>query len=160
MRIGHGYDAHRFGPGHEIRLGGVTVPHARGVVAHSDGDVLLHALMDALLGASGLDDIGVHFPPGDARYAGADSRALLRDVAARIAARGLKVGNCDLTLVAEAPRIGPYRAAMRDAIAADLGISRDSVNLKATTAEGMGEIGRGEGLAAHAVVLLLDAHGG
>lgn len=160
MRIGHGYDAHRFGPGHEIRLGGVTVPHARGVVAHSDGDVLLHALMDALLGASGLDDIGVHFPPGDARYAGADSRALLRDVAARIAARGLKVGNCDLTLVAEAPRIGPYRDAMRDAIAADLGISRDSVNLKATTAEGMGEIGRGEGLAAHAVVLLLDAHGG
>ena len=160
MRIGHGYDAHRFGPGHEIRLGGVTVPHARGVVAHSDGDVLLHALMDAVLGASGLDDIGVHFPPGDARYAGADSRALLRDVAARIAARGLKVGNCDLTLVAEAPRIGPYRDAMRDAIAADLGISRDSVNLKATTAEGMGEIGRGEGLAAHAVVLLLDAHGG
>ena len=160
MRIGHGYDAHRFGPGHEIRLGGVTVPHARGVVAHSDGDVLLHALMDALLGASGLDDIGVHFPPGDARHADADSRALLRDVAARIAARGLKVGNCDLTLVAEAPRIGPYRDAMRDAIAADLGISRDSVNLKATTAEGMGEIGRGEGLAAHAVVLLLDAHGG
>jgi 2-C-methyl-D-erythritol 2,4-cyclodiphosphate synthase len=160
VRIGHGYDAHRFGPGHEIRLGGVTVPHARGVVAHSDGDVLLHALLDALLGASGLDDIGVHFPPGDARYAGADSRALLRDVAARIAARGLKVGNCDLTLVAEAPRIGPYRDAMRDAIAADLGISHDSVNLKATTAEGMGEIGRGEGLAAHAVVLLVDAHGG
>ena len=160
MRIGHGYDAHRFGPGREIRLGGVTVPHARGVVAHSDGDVLLHALMDALLGAAGLDDIGVHFPPGDARYARADSRALLRDVAARIAARGLKVGNCDLTLVAEAPRIGPYRDEMRDAIAADLGISRDFVNLKATTAEGMGEIGRGEGLAAHAVVLLLDAHGG
>ena len=160
MRIGYGYDAHRFGPGREIRLGGVTVPHARGVVAHSDGDVLLHALMDALLGAAGLDDIGVHFPPDDARYAGADSRALLRDVAARIAARGLKVGNCDLTLVAEAPRIGPYRAAMRDAIAADLGIARDCVNLKATTAEGMGEIGRGEGLGAHAVVLLLDTRGG
>ena len=160
MRIGYGYDAHRFGPGAEVRLGGVTVPHARGVVAHSDGDVLLHALMDALLGAAGLDDIGVHFPPGDARYAGADSRALLRDVAARIAARGLRVGNCDLTLVAEAPRIGPYRAAMRDAIAADLGIARDCVNLKATTAEGMGEIGRGEGLAAHAVVLLLATHGG
>ena len=160
MRIGHGYDAHRFGPGGEIRLGGVTVPHAHGVVAHSDGDVLLHALMDALLGAAGLDDIGVHFPPGDARYAGADSRALLRQVAARVAARGLRVGNCDLTLVAEAPRIGPYRDAMREAIAADLGVSRDVVNLKATTAEGMGEIGRGEGLAAHAVVLLLDAHGG
>ena len=160
MRIGYGYDAHRFGPGAEVRLGGVTVPHARGVIAHSDGDVLLHALMDALLGAAGLDDIGVHFPPGDARYAGADSRALLRDVAARIAARGLRVGNCDLTLVAEAPRIGPYRAAMRDAIAADLGIAGDCVNLKATTAEGMGEIGRGEGLAAHAVVLLLATHGG
>ena len=160
MRIGYGYDAHRFGPGAEIRLGGVTVPHARGVVAQSDGDVLLHALMDALLGAAGLDDIGVHFPPGDARYAGADSRALLRDVAARIAARGLRVGNCDLTLVAEAPRIGPYRAAMRDAIAADLGIAPDFVNLKATTAEGMGGIGRGEGLAAHAVVLLLATHGG
>lgn len=160
MRIGSGYDVHRFGPGDHVMLGGLRIAHERGVVAHSDGDVLLHALMDALLGASGLDDIGVHFPPGDARYAGADSRALLRDVAARIAARGLKVGNCDLTLVAEAPRIGPYRDAMRDAIAADLGISRDSVNLKATTAEGMGEIGRGEGLAAHAVVLLLDAHGG
>ena len=160
MRIGYGYDAHRFGPGQAVRLGGVTVPHARGVVAHSDGDVLLHALMDALLGAAGLDDIGVHFPPGDARYAGADSRALLRDVAARIAARGLRVGNCDLTVVAEAPRIGPYRAAMRDAIAADLGISSDLVNLKATTAEGMGAIGRGEGLAAHAVVLLLVSQGG
>jgi 2-C-methyl-D-erythritol 2,4-cyclodiphosphate synthase len=160
VRIGHGYDAHRFGPGQEIRLGGVTVPHARGVVAHSDGDVLLHALMDALLGAAGLDDIGVHFRPGDARHAGADSRALLRDVAARIAERGLTVGNCDLTLVAEAPHIAPYRDAMRDAIAADLGISRDFVNLKATTAEGMGEIGQGEGLAAHAVVLLLDVHGG
>jgi 2-C-methyl-D-erythritol 2,4-cyclodiphosphate synthase len=160
VRIGHGYDAHRFGPGGQVRLGGVTVPHVRGVVAHSDGDVLLHALMDALLGAAGLDDIGLHFPPGDVRYAGADSRALLRDVAARIAARGLRVGNCDLTLVAEAPRIGPYRAAMRDAIAADLGVSRDVVNIKATTAEGMGEIGRGEGLAAHAVVLLLDAHDG
>lgn len=160
MRIGYGYDAHRFGPGREIRLGGVTVPHARGVVAHSDGDVLLHALMDALLGAAGLDDIGVHFPPGDARYAGADSRVLLRDVAGRIAGRGFTVGNCDLTLVAEAPRIGHYRDAMRDAIAADLDISRDRVNLKATTAEGMGEIGRGEGLAAHAVVLLLETHGG
>ncbi|HEU4517372.1 MAG TPA: 2-C-methyl-D-erythritol 2,4-cyclodiphosphate synthase [Steroidobacteraceae bacterium] len=158
MRIGHGYDAHRFGPGQAVRLGGVTIPHDRGIVAHSDGDVLLHALMDALLGAAGLDDIGVHFPPGDARFAGADSRVLLSDVAGRIAARGLRVGNCDLTLVAEAPRIGPYRDAMRDAIAAALGIARDRVNIKATTAEGMGAIGRGEGLAAHAVVLLLDTH--
>ena len=158
MRIGHGYDAHRFGPGRAVRLGGVTIPHERGVVAHSDGDVLLHALMDAILGAAGLEDIGVHFPPGDARYAGADSRALLRDVAGRIAAQGLTVGNCDLTLVAEAPRIGPHRDAIRDAIAGDLGIVRERVNVKATTAEGMGAIGRGEGLAAHAVVLLLDRH--
>jgi 2-C-methyl-D-erythritol 2,4-cyclodiphosphate synthase len=160
VRIGYGYDAHRFGPGDGLRLGGVPVPHGRGVVAHSDGDVLLHALMDALLGAAGLDDIGVHFPPGDDRFAGADSRVLLRDVAGRIAARGLRVGNCDLTLVAESPRIGPYRDAMREAIAADLGIRRDLVNVKATTAEGLGAIGRGEGLAAHAVVLLLEAGGG
>jgi 2-C-methyl-D-erythritol 2,4-cyclodiphosphate synthase len=160
MRIGHGFDAHRVGPGQAVRLGGVTIPHDRAVIAHSDGDVLLHALMDALLGAAGLDDIGVHFPPGDPRYAGADSRVLLREVAGRLAARGFRVANCDLTLVAEAPRIGPHRDAMRDAIAADLGITRDRVNLKATTAEGMGAIGRGEGLAAHAVALLLEAHDG
>ena len=160
MRIGHGYDVHRFGPGEAVRLGGVTIPHSQGIVAHSDGDVLLHALMDALLGAAGLGDIGLHFPPGDARYAGADSRALLREVAGRIEARGLAVVNCDLTLLAEAPRIGPHREAMRGAIAAELGIAREQVNVKATTAERLGAIGRGEGLAAHAVVLLRDAHGG
>ena len=160
MRIGHGYDVHRFGPGDAIRLGGVTIPHSRGVVAHSDGDVLLHALMDALLGAAALGDIGLLFPPGDARHAGADSRALLREVVGRVAAAGFAVENCDLTLVAEAPRIGAHRDAICATVAADLGIARDRVNLKATTAEGLGALGRGEGLAGHAVVLLRETHVG
>lgn len=160
MRIGFGYDVHRFGPGDSVRIGGVAIAHSQGVVAHSDGDVLLHALMDALLGAAALGDIGQLFPPGDARYAGADSRALLREVAARVTARGFAVENCDLTLVAEAPRIGAHRDAICAAVAADLGIARERVNVKATTAEGLGAIGRGEGLAGHAVVLLRDAHGG
>jgi 2-C-methyl-D-erythritol 2,4-cyclodiphosphate synthase len=160
VRIGFGNDVHRFGPGDSVRIGGVAIAHTQGVVANSDGDVLLHALMDALLGAAALGDIGMLFPPGDARYAGADSRALLREVAARVTARGFAIENCDLTLVAEAPRIGPHRDAICAAVAADLGIARDRVNLKATTAEGLGAIGRGEGLAGHAVVLLRDAHGG
>ncbi len=160
MRIGYGYDVHRFGPGDSVRLGGVAIPHSKGVIAHSDGDVLLHALMDALLGAAALDDIGVHFPPADSRFAGADSRRLLREVAGLVAARGFRVENCDLTLIAEAPRIGAHRDAICAIIAADLGIPRDCVNLKATTAEGIGALGRGEGLAAQAAVLLRDAHGG
>jgi len=160
VRIGYGYDVHRFGPGNAVRLGGVTIPHAYGVVAHSDGDVLLHALMDALLGAAALGDIGLHFPPGDARYAGADSRALLREVARQVTAAGWSIANCDLTLVAEAPRIGPHRESMCANIAGDLGIEKGQVNVKATTPEGLGELGRGEGLAAHAVVLLNTAHGG
>jgi len=160
VRIGYGYDVHRFGPGDSVRLGGIAIAHSQGVIAHSDGDVLLHALMDALLGAAALGDIGLLFPPGDARYAGADSRVLLREVAARVAARGFAVENCDLTLVAEAPRVGPHRDAICTAIAADLGIARDCVNLKATTAEGLGAIGRGEGLAGHAVVLLRDTDDG
>jgi len=160
VRIGHGYDVHRFGPGNTIRLGGVTIPHSRGVVAHSDGDVLLHALMDALLGAAALGDIGLLFPPEDARHAGADSRTLLREVVGRVAAAGFAVENCDLTLVAEAPRIGAHRDAILATVAADLGIARNRVNLKATTAEGLGAIGRGEGLAGHAVVLLRETHGG
>jgi 2-C-methyl-D-erythritol 2,4-cyclodiphosphate synthase len=160
MRIGHGYDVHRFGPGASVRLGGVEIPHSRGVIAHSDGDVLLHALMDALLGAAALGDIGQHFPPGDTRYAKADSRALLREVARLVVSRGLSVANCDLTLVAEAPRIGPHRDAMCANVAADLGIARERVNVKATTAEGLGALGRGEGLAAHAVVLLREADDG
>jgi 2-C-methyl-D-erythritol 2,4-cyclodiphosphate synthase len=160
VRVGHGYDVHRFGPGHAVRLGGVSIPHAQGIVAHSDGDVLLHALMDALLGAAALGDIGQHFPPGDARFAGADSRVLLREVARQLSAAGWSVANCDLTLFAEAPRIGPHREAMCANIAADLGIGRDRVNVKATTPEGLGALGRGEGLAAHAAVLLTGFHGG
>jgi 2-C-methyl-D-erythritol 2,4-cyclodiphosphate synthase len=160
MRIGTGFDMHRFGAGDAVRLGGVTIAHDRGIVAHSDGDVLLHALMDALLGAAALGDIGRHFPPGDARFAGADSRALLRDVARMVAAAGLRVGNCDLTLIAEKPRIATHREAMVANIAADLGIPAAQVNVKATTPEGLGALGRGEGLAAQAVVLLVPAHGG
>lgn len=159
MRIGCGYDVHRFGPGDHVRLGGVRIPHDHGLVAHSDGDVLLHALMDALLGAAGAGDIGQLFPPGDARYAGADSRGLLREVLARVRARGFEPVNCDLTLVAEAPRIGAYRDAICRAIAEDLDLDRSRVNLKATTTEGLGALGRGEGIAAQAVVLLREVDG-
>ncbi len=159
MRIGSGYDVHCFGPGESVRLGGVTIPHTHGLVAHSDGDVLLHALMDALLGAAALGDIGRHFPPGDSRFAGADSRRLLREVARLVAAQGFSVANCDLTLVAESPRIGPHREAMVANIAEDLAIERGRVNVKATTTEKLGAIGRSEGIAAQAVVLLTEAHG-
>lgn len=159
MRIGSGYDVHRFGPGDHVRLGGVAIPHDHGVVAHSDGDVLLHALMDALLGAAGAGDIGQHFPPGDARFTGADSRLLLRAVAKIVAERGFAVANCDLTLVAESPRVGPHRQAMCANIAADLGIPPGLVNVKATTSEGLGALGRAEGIAAQAVVLLRDTVG-
>lgn len=158
MRIGFGYDVHRFGPGDGVRLGGVRIPHDRGIVAHSDGDVLLHALMDALLGAAALGDIGQHFPPHDPRYKGADSRVLLREVSRLVATHGFRVGNCDLTLIAEAPRVGPHREAMAANVAADLGIARDKVNVKATTTDGLGAIGRGEGIAGQAIVLLLEAH--
>lgn len=158
MRIGSGYDVHRFGSGDSVRLGGVTIPHERGLVAHSDGDVLLHALMDALLGAAALGDIGRHFPPEDAHYAGADSRELLREVARLVAARGFGVANCDLTLIAEVPRIAAHREAMAANIAADLGIDRGRVNVKATTAEGLGALGRAEGIAAQAIVLLAETH--
>jgi 2-C-methyl-D-erythritol 2,4-cyclodiphosphate synthase len=158
MRIGSGYDVHRFGSGDSVRLGGVTIPHDRGLVAHSDGDVLLHALMDALLGAAALGDIGRHFPPDDARYQGADSRELLREVARLVAARGFGVANCDLTLIAEAPRIAAHREAMAANIAADLGIDPSRVNVKATTAEGLGALGRAEGIAAQATVLLAETH--
>ncbi|MEX0733424.1 MAG: 2-C-methyl-D-erythritol 2,4-cyclodiphosphate synthase [Steroidobacteraceae bacterium] len=160
MRIGSGYDVHRFGPGDQLRLGGVTIPHTHGLVAHSDGDVLLHALMDAMLGAAGAGDIGLHFPPDDARFAGADSRALLREVAKLVAARGFAVVNCDLTLIAELPRIGAHRDAICANIAQDLGLPRECVNVKATTAEGLGALGRAEGIAAQATVLLQELDGG
>jgi 2-C-methyl-D-erythritol 2,4-cyclodiphosphate synthase len=154
MRIGHGFDVHAFGEGEVVHVGGVAIPHDRGVVAHSDGDVALHALCDALLGAAGLGDIGGMFPDTDAKWKGADSRELLRAVVARVAEQGLQVGNVDLTLVAQAPRMAAHIPLMRERIAADLGIAAGRVNVKATTTEKMGYIGRGEGLAAYAVVLL------
>ena len=156
MRIGSGYDVHRFGAGDHVMLGGLRIPHASGVVAHSDGDVLLHALMDAMLGAAGAGDIGQHFPPGDPRFAGADSRDLLREVVRIVAARGFALENCDLTLVAEVPRIAAHRDAICESIASALGIDRARVNLKATTAEGLGALGRSEGIAAQAIVLLRE----
>jgi 2-C-methyl-D-erythritol 2,4-cyclodiphosphate synthase len=154
MRIGHGFDVHAFGPGDRVRIGGVSIPHSHGVIAHSDGDVALHALCDALLGAAGLGDIGGMFPDNDARWAGADSRELLRLVVARLAGAGLRASNADVTVVAQAPRIAPHLAEMRAGIAADLGLEPERVNVKATTTEKLGYIGRGEGIAAHAVVLL------
>jgi 2-C-methyl-D-erythritol 2,4-cyclodiphosphate synthase len=154
MRIGFGVDVHAFGPGDHVWLGGVRVSHARGVVAHSDGDVLLHALCDALLGAAGLGDIGQHFPDNDARWKGAASTGLLRHCVALVRERGWAVANADLTLLAEAPRVGPHREAIRAHVAAALGVAPDAVNVKATTTEKLGFLGRGEGLAAQAAVLL------
>jgi len=154
MRVGSGFDVHAFGPGDFVMLGGVRVPHARGVIAHSDGDVLLHALCDALLGAAGLGDIGEHFSDRDPQYRGADSAGFVAAVLALLEARGLHVENADLTLLGEAPKIAPHRAAIRARVAALLGIDAARVNVKATTSEQLGFLGRGEGLAAHAVVLL------
>ena len=157
MRIGHGYDVHRFGEGDFITLGGVRIPHKFGLVAHSDGDVLLHALSDALLGAAALGDIGKHFPDTDPQFKGADSRALLRHVVSLVKAKGWKVGNVDGTIVAQAPKMAPHIEAMRANIAADLEVELDQVNVKATTTEKLGFTGREEGIAVHAVALLLPA---
>ncbi len=157
MRIGHGFDAHAFGEHRPLILGGVTIPHDAGLVAHSDGDVLIHALCDALLGAAGLGDIGRHFPDSAAEYANIDSRVLLCRVAEMIAQRGMRVGNLDTTVVAQAPRLAPHIDAMCANLADDLGVSVDQVNVKATTTERLGYIGRGEGIAAYAVVILVDA---
>jgi len=155
MRIGHGYDVHRFGEGDFITLGGVRIPHKFGLIAHSDGDVLLHALSDALLGAAALGDIGKHFPDTDPQFRGADSRVLLRHVLGLVKGKGWKVGNVDTTIVAQAPKMAPHIEAMRAAIAADLEVEPDQVNVKATTTEKLGFTGREEGLAVHAVALLL-----
>ncbi len=157
IRIGHGFDVHAFGDGDHVMLGGVRVAHDRGVQAHSDGDVALHALCDAMLGSLALGDIGIHFPPSDERWKGADSRAFVRQCDALIRERGWRVGNCDITVVCEQPRVGPHAGAMRERIAADLGIDVDAVNVKATTTETLGFTGRGEGIAAHAVCLLVRA---
>ncbi len=154
MRIGQGYDAHRFEDGGRLVLGGVEIEHDQGLKAHSDGDVLIHALCDALLGAAGLGDIGRHFPDTDPAYAGVDSRVLLRSVEKRLHVAGFRVGNVDLTAVAQRPKLAPYIEGMRGRIAADLKIDLCRVNVKATTTEGMGFTGRGEGIAAYAVALL------
>ena len=157
MRIGHGYDVHRFGEGDFITLGGVRIPHKFGLVAHSDGDVLLHALSDALLGAVALGDIGKHFPDTDPTFKGADSRALLRHVMGLVWGKGYAVGNVDATIIAQAPKMAPHIQSMRERIAEDLGIELDQVNVKATTTEKLGFTGREEGIAVHAVALLVKA---
>jgi 2-C-methyl-D-erythritol 2,4-cyclodiphosphate synthase len=154
MRIGSGIDVHAFGPGGFIMLGGVRIPHSHGVVAHSDGDVVLHALCDALLGAAGLGDIGQHFSDSDPQWKGADSRRFVVGVLALLRARRLAVANVDLTVLAQAPKIAPYREAMRRQIAQLLEVGEERVNIKATTTEGLGFLGRAEGIAAQAVVLL------
>ena len=156
MRVGQGYDAHRFGADRPLVLGGVAVPHDQGLLAHSDGDVLVHALCDALLGAAALGDIGRHFPDSDPAYAAIDSRILLRRVMAALTDRGLRVLNADTTIVAQRPRLAAHLPAMQANLAQDLGVAVGQVNVKATTTEGMGFTGRGEGIAAYAVVLLGD----
>lgn len=157
MRIGHGYDVHRFCDGDFITLGGVRIPHKYGLLAHSDGDVLLHALSDALLGAAALGDIGKHFPDTDPQFKGADSRVLLRHVVGIVKAKGWMVGNVDATIVAQAPKMAPHIETMRQLIAEDLQVEIDQVNVKATTTEKLGFTGREEGIAVHSVALLLAA---
>ncbi|WP_263078722.1 2-C-methyl-D-erythritol 2,4-cyclodiphosphate synthase [Endozoicomonas sp. Mp262] len=156
MRIGHGFDVHRFGEGDHIILGGVEIPYEQGLIAHSDGDVLLHAICDALLGAAGLGDIGGHFPDTDERFSGIDSRKLLRHVVALLRENNLVPGNIDSTIVAQAPRMAAYIEAMRSNIAEDLGIACSRVNVKATTTEKLGYTGRKEGIAVHAVALVFE----
>ena len=157
MRIGHGYDVHAFGDGDHIMLCGVRIAHQNGLIAHSDGDVALHALTDALLGALALGDIGHHFPDDDPTFEGADSRQLLRQVIALVKARGFELGNADLTIVAQAPKLAPHITAMRQNLSEDLGSDIDLINVKATTTETLGFVGREEGIAVHAVVLLKES---
>src|SRR5690606_31073690 len=154
FRIGTGYDVHAFGTGDHVVIGGVTIPHTHGLIAHSDGDVLIHALCDALLGALALGDIGKHFPPGDARWAGVDSRELLRAVVVMLHERGWQVGNADAVVICERPKLLPHIETMRERLAADLGVDVDAVGVKATTSEKLGFTGRSEGIAAQAVALL------
>ena len=154
MRIGQGFDVHALVPGRKLVIGGVDIPNEEGLDGHSDADVLLHALCDALLGAAAMGDIGRHFPDTDARYKGADSRMLLREVSALVQEAGYRIVNIDATIIAQAPKMAPHVPAMVNHIAADLGLSRGQVNVKATTTERLGYTGRGEGIAAEAVVLL------
>lgn len=155
MRIGHGYDVHRFGEGDFITLGGLRIAHDRGLVAHSDGDVVLHALTDAILGAAALGDIGRHFPDTDPQFKGADSRVLLRHALSLVHAEGWQVGNVDVTIAAQAPKLAPHIETMCERVAEDLQVARDQVNIKATTTEKLGFVGRKEGISVHAVALLL-----
>lgn len=155
FRVGQGWDIHALVPGRALVLGGVTIPHATGLLGHSDADALLHAITDALLGGAGLGDIGRHFPDTAPEHAGADSRALLRAALARVEAAGWRPGNVDATVIAQAPKLAPYIPAMVANLAADLGLPADAVNVKAKTAEKLGPMGRGEGIAAQAVVLLV-----
>lgn len=157
MRIGQGVDVHAFGVGDKIVIGGVVIPHEQGLIAHSDGDVLLHALCDALLGAAALGDIGQHFPDTDAQYKNADSRALLRMVYAKVKACGFALGNADMTIIAQAPKMAPYIDRMRQVIAEDLACATSQINIKATTTETLGFNGRREGITALATVLLTDS---
>lgn len=154
IRIGHGFDVHAFAAGRRLIIGGVDIPHERGLLGHSDADVLLHALCDALLGAAGLGDIGKHFPDSDPQYKGIDSRKLLRHVGELLKRHGWHAGNIDATLIAQAPRMAPHIPAMREHIAEDLNVNLDQVNVKATTTERLGFTGRGEGIAAEAVCLI------
>jgi 2-C-methyl-D-erythritol 2,4-cyclodiphosphate synthase len=157
VKVGQGFDVHAFGPGSFVMLGGVRVPHTAGVLAHSDGDVVLHALCDALLGAAGLGDIGLHFSDKDPRWKGADSSKFVTAVLDMLAARNLRVGNADVTVICEAPKVGPVRDAMRARVAELLGVAPTDVNIKATTTEKLGFTGRSEGIAAQAIVLLVGA---
>lgn len=157
MRIGHGIDAHRFGEGDHIMLGGVKIPFEHGFIAHSDGDVVIHALCDALLGAAALGDIGQHFPDTSSEFVNIDSRILLRRVVDLLAKHKFTIGNVDVTIVVQAPKMAPHIPAMCENMAADLGVDMGCVGIKATTTEGMGFTGRGEGIETHAVVLLVPA---
>lgn len=155
MRIGHGYDAHRLVPGRALILGGVSIPHEKGLLGHSDADVLTHAVMDALLGALALGDIGAHFPDSDPAYAGADSLCLLGRVVELVSGRGYRIGNLDATLLAQRPRLAPHIGQMRENLARVCGLPAGAVSVKATTEEGMSFTGREEGIACHCVCLLL-----
>ena len=155
MRIGQGFDVHAFGEGDHVLLGGVRIPHTHGLLAHSDGDVVIHALCDALLGAVALGDIGRHFPPGDPRWKDADSRSFLRHCQAQLQERGWRLGNADVTVICEQPKVGPHVPAMCALLADDLQVDVGAISVKATTSERLGFTGRGEGIAAQAVCLLL-----
>lgn len=154
LRVGHGFDVHAFAENRKLIIGGVDIPHDLGLAGHSDADVLLHAICDALLGAAGLGDIGRHFPDSDAAFAGIDSRILLRSVAEQLKSRGWRVGNVDATIIAQTPKMAPHIARMTAHIADDLGVAIERVNVKATTTEKLGFTGRGEGIAAEAVCLI------